>query len=110
MLFDLINTDGHARRGRLTFERGVVQTPIFMPVGTYGSVKSLTLHVNTEMLWRETLQPGIDFMICKYDIPVVELLGEAKYQGLTFRCRAFFMHDGFNMNQFHDSFKRCISF
>jgi queuine tRNA-ribosyltransferase len=42
MEFKLINTDGHARRGRLTFARGVVETPIFMPVGTYGSVKSLT--------------------------------------------------------------------
>lgn len=42
MQFDLLETDGHARRGRLTFARGVVQTPIFMPVGTYGAVKSLT--------------------------------------------------------------------
>ncbi len=42
MEFNLINTDGHARRGRLTFARGVVETPIFMPVGTYGAVKSLT--------------------------------------------------------------------
>jgi queuine tRNA-ribosyltransferase len=42
MEFNLINTDGHARRGRLIFARGVVETPIFMPVGTYGAVKSLT--------------------------------------------------------------------
>jgi queuine tRNA-ribosyltransferase len=42
MKFDLLNTDGDARRGRLTFARGVVETPIFMPVGTYGAVKSLT--------------------------------------------------------------------
>ena len=42
MEFNLINTDGHARRGRLTFARGIVETPIFMPVGTYGAVKSLT--------------------------------------------------------------------
>lgn len=42
MKFDLLSTDGHARCGQLTFERGVVQTPIFMPVGTYGTVKSLT--------------------------------------------------------------------
>ncbi|HIG66049.1 MAG: tRNA guanosine(34) transglycosylase Tgt [Gammaproteobacteria bacterium] len=44
MQFDLLSNDGQARRGRLTFDRGVVQTPIFMPVGTYGSVKSLTPH------------------------------------------------------------------
>lgn len=42
MNFELLSTDGHARRGRLTFERGIVETPIFMPVGTYGAVKSLT--------------------------------------------------------------------
>ncbi|WP_394754788.1 tRNA guanosine(34) transglycosylase Tgt [Crenothrix sp.] len=42
MEFKLKNTDGHARRGQLTFARGVVQTPIFMPVGTYGTVKSLS--------------------------------------------------------------------
>lgn len=42
MDFDLLNTDGYARRGRLTFARGIVETPIFMPVGTYGAVKSLT--------------------------------------------------------------------
>jgi queuine tRNA-ribosyltransferase len=40
--FKLKNTDGYARRGQLTFDRGVIETPIFMPVGTYGSVKSLT--------------------------------------------------------------------
>jgi len=42
MEFKLKNTDGSARRGQLKFERGTIETPIFMPVGTYGSVKSLT--------------------------------------------------------------------
>lgn len=42
MQFDLLSTDGNARRGQLSFDRGVIQTPIFMPVGTYGSVKSVT--------------------------------------------------------------------
>ena len=42
MDFDLLAQDGLARRGRLTFERGTVETPAFMPVGTYGSVKSMT--------------------------------------------------------------------
>ena len=42
MEFELIKQDGSARRGRLTFERGVVETPAFMPVGTYGTVKALT--------------------------------------------------------------------
>lgn len=42
MKFELKNTDGAARRGTLTFERGEVQTPAFMPVGTYGTVKGMT--------------------------------------------------------------------
>jgi len=42
MKFELLNTDGDARRGRLTFDRGVVETPVFMPVGTYGTVKAMT--------------------------------------------------------------------
>lgn len=42
MKFDLLAQDGFARRGRLTFERGTIETPAFMPVGTYGSVKSMT--------------------------------------------------------------------
>lgn len=42
MKFELLNQDGLARRGRLVFECGVVETPAFMPVGTYGSVKAMT--------------------------------------------------------------------
>lgn len=42
MQFELDNTDGKARRGRLKFDRGVVETPAFMPVGTYGTVKGMT--------------------------------------------------------------------
>jgi queuine tRNA-ribosyltransferase len=42
MEFKLLNKDGNARRGQLTLSHGTVQTPIFMPVGTYGAVKSLT--------------------------------------------------------------------
>jgi len=42
MQFKTSNTDGQARRGRMTFGRGVVDTPAFMPVGTAGTVKSVT--------------------------------------------------------------------
>lgn len=66
--FKLHNTDGHARRGEVTLNHGVVQTPIFMPVGTYGSVKSLSplelkeidaeiILGNTFHLW---LRPGMN--------------------------------------------------
>ncbi len=66
--FELLGTEGHARRGRLTLNHGVVQTPIFMPVGTYGTVKGVmprSLHEmgaqiilgNTFHLW---MRPGLD--------------------------------------------------
>jgi len=42
MKFDLFNTDGNARRARLSFARGEIQTPIFMPVGTSATVKAMT--------------------------------------------------------------------
>ncbi|NLD14360.1 MAG: tRNA guanosine(34) transglycosylase Tgt [Gammaproteobacteria bacterium] len=41
MQFELLATDGRARRGRLSFPRGTVETPAFMPVGTYGTVKAM---------------------------------------------------------------------
>jgi len=78
--FDLLQSDPasangsylgtHARRGRLTLNHGVVETPIFMPVGTYGTVKGVmpqSLHEmgaqiilgNTFHLW---MRPGLDVM------------------------------------------------
>jgi queuine tRNA-ribosyltransferase len=42
MQFELLASAGAARRGRLTFARGAVETPAFMPVGTYGTVKAMT--------------------------------------------------------------------
>ncbi|WP_182440084.1 tRNA guanosine(34) transglycosylase Tgt [Colwellia sp. RSH04] len=41
MKYELITKDGKARRGRLIFDRGIVETPAFMPVGTYGTVKGM---------------------------------------------------------------------
>jgi queuine tRNA-ribosyltransferase len=42
MKFELLGTEGPARRGRLHLNHGVVETPVFMPVGTYGTVKAMT--------------------------------------------------------------------
>ncbi|PWQ93000.1 tRNA guanosine(34) transglycosylase Tgt [Leucothrix arctica] len=42
MQFDLLKTSHDSRRGRLTFPRGTIETPAFMPVGTYGTVKAMT--------------------------------------------------------------------
>lgn len=41
MKFKLLKTDGRARRGQLEFDRGTIETPAFMPVGTYGTVKGM---------------------------------------------------------------------
>jgi queuine tRNA-ribosyltransferase len=68
MKFDLLATDGGARRGQLHLAHGIVQTPVFMPVGTYGTVKAMSpaeitetgfemLLSNTFHLW---LRPGLD--------------------------------------------------
>ena len=68
--FQLLASDGAARRGQIRLNHGVVQTPIFMPVGTYGSVKAMLPHElkdigaqivlgNTFHLW---LRPGTDIM------------------------------------------------
>lgn len=68
MKFQLHRSEGHARRGTLTLAHGVVETPAFMPVGTYGAVKTMSpeeLHAvnahivlgNTFHLW---LRPGLE--------------------------------------------------
>jgi queuine tRNA-ribosyltransferase len=70
LTFDLLKTDGAARRGRLALRRGVVETPAFMPVGTYGTVKGVTpaaleamgaqiILGNTFHLW---LRPGLEVL------------------------------------------------
>ena len=41
-MFELLATDGAARRGRLVTAHGAVETPVFMPCGTYGTVKAMT--------------------------------------------------------------------
>ena len=70
MKFTLLTTDAHARCGRLELAHGVIETPIFMPVGTYGSVKAMSpaeleeIHAqiilgNTFHLW---LRPGLEII------------------------------------------------
>ena len=44
MQFELLATDGTARRARVTTAHGEINTPVFMPVGTYGMVKALDPH------------------------------------------------------------------
>ncbi len=70
MKFELLASDGLARRGRVTLAHGTVETPVFMPVGTYGTVKGMDpaelkdmgariVLGNTFHLW---LRPGTDII------------------------------------------------
>jgi len=76
MQFELDKTHGKARRGRMRFPRGVVETPAFMPVGTYGTVKGMLprdvkaigaeiILGNTFHLW---LRPGTEVIKAHGDL------------------------------------------
>ncbi len=76
MTFEPLASDGRARRGRLSFPRGTVETPAFMPVGTYGTVKGMTpasvegigaeiILGNTFHLW---LRPGTEVIEAHGDL------------------------------------------
>ncbi len=70
MDFEISNTDGLSRRGQLCFDRGTVQTPVFMPVGTYGTVKAMTPEelqvIGAEIILGNTfhlmLRPGVEII------------------------------------------------
>ncbi|MED5535456.1 MAG: tRNA guanosine(34) transglycosylase Tgt [Pseudomonadota bacterium] len=68
MKFELLKTETEARRGRMVFQRGVVDTPAFMPVGTYGTVKAMMpeelRELGSQMILGNTfhlmLRPGVE--------------------------------------------------
>ncbi|RMG50161.1 MAG: tRNA guanosine(34) transglycosylase Tgt [Gammaproteobacteria bacterium] len=70
MRFERLASDGAARRGRLSFPRGSVETPAFMPVGTYGTVKAMTpeelVELGAEIILGNTfhlmLRPGTEII------------------------------------------------
>jgi queuine tRNA-ribosyltransferase len=58
--FRLIDSDGSARLGEVTTAHGIIETPIFMPVGTLASVKSLTTDQLTRLsTHRSSLSTGL---------------------------------------------------
>jgi queuine tRNA-ribosyltransferase len=76
MHFELMATDGAARRGQLRFARGTVETPAFMPVGTYGTVKAMTPEeltgIGAEIILGNTfhlyLRPGLEVIAAHGDL------------------------------------------
>lgn len=112
MKFEKLNQSGRARRGRLTLNHGQVETPAFMPVGTYGTVKGMLprdieeigAHIILGNTFHLYLRPGLDVIkehgglhqFVKWDKPIltdsggfqVFSLGEMrqiKEEGVTFR-------------------------
>src|SRR5262245_12109473 len=76
MKFEVLHKEGKARRGRLHFSRGTVETPVFMPVGTYGTVKAMTPEevkaTGAEIILGNTyhlmLRPGIEVIAAHGDL------------------------------------------
>ena len=76
MKFEIDNRQGYARRGRLKFERGTIETPAFMPVGTYGTVKAMTPEelqgIGAEIILGNTfhlsLRPGMEVIKAHGDL------------------------------------------
>ena len=103
MAFELLGTDGVARRGRLTFPRGTVETPAFMPVGTYGTVKGVLPHqvreLGAEIILGNTfhlyLRPGLDVIadhgglhgFARWDGPILTDSGGFQVFSLAHRRR-----------------------
>jgi queuine tRNA-ribosyltransferase len=87
MRFEKLSASGTARRGRLHFPRGTVETPAFMPVGTYGTVKAMLPEsikdIGAEIILGNTfhlyLRPGLDVIsahqglhgFCQWDKPIL---------------------------------------
>ena len=76
MKFELLQQDGGARRGRIAMARGVIETPAFMPVGTYGTVKAMTPEeldgIGAQIILGNTfhlmLRPGTDVVRAHGDL------------------------------------------
>ncbi|CAM4356586.1 tRNA guanosine(34) transglycosylase Tgt [Acinetobacter pragensis] len=112
MKFEKLAQSGRARRGRLTLEHGVVETPMFMPVGTYGTVKGMLprdiKEIKSQVILGNTfhlyLRPGLDVIrehgglhqFMKWDKPILTDSGgfqvfslgamrKIKEDGVTFR-------------------------
>ena len=106
MRFEISAKSGAARRGRLTFARGVVDTPAFMPVGTYGTVKAVTPEeleeLGSQIILGNTfhllLRPGVEVVQAHGGDLHAALDGSSPFRrpdaALTARGRSWALHDG----------------
>ena len=93
--FDLLGTDGLARRGRITTAHGTVETPAFMPVGTAGTVKAMLPQsvAETEIF----IHPGkpvraVDLLLTNFHLPKSTLFMLVCAFAGTERMRAAYSH------------------
>src|SRR5687768_8538286 len=103
MKFELHCSDGPARRGTLSLKHGTVETPAFMPVGTYGAVKTMSpaelREVNAHIVLGNTfhlyLRPGLDVIqahgglhgFCRWGGPILTDSGGFQVFSLAQRCK-----------------------
>lgn len=92
MHFDLEATDGHARAGTLTTAHSTIQTPVFMPVGTVGSVKSLDAHDMTDILDAKIILGNTYHLYLRPGDNVVQKMGGL--HGFTQYNRSFLTDSG----------------
>ncbi|MEM7217962.1 MAG: tRNA guanosine(34) transglycosylase Tgt [Pseudomonadota bacterium] len=74
-MYDLLASDGAARRGRVTTNHGVIETPVFMPCGTYGTVKGMTPQQLDEVGTRILLGNTFHLMLRPGDAQIAALGG-----------------------------------
>jgi len=74
MQFELVSRDGNARAAKLNLERGVIETPVFMPVGTYGTVKAMTPEELVE-LGAQVILGNTYHLMLRPGTPVIEAHG-----------------------------------
>src|SRR5438132_10123774 len=102
-LFQILARDGLARRGRMTLPHGVVETPVFMPVGTQATVKGLTPEQLEELgvtillanTYHLTLRPGDELIaelgglhrFMHWDRPILTDSGGYQVYSLAGNCK-----------------------
>ena len=121
--FEVTHRDGAARRGRLTTAHGVVDTPVFMPVGTQGSVKAMTVRdledVGASIILGNTyhlyLRPGDDLIARRgglhkftgWDRPI--LTDSGGYQVFSLAARRSVTEDGVEFQSHLDGAREFLS-
>ena len=123
MQFNILKTDGLARLGQISLKRGIVDTPAFMPVGTYGAVKAMTPEelktIGTQIIlgnaFHLSISPGLDVIkqqdglhnFINWDKPI--LTDSGGFQVFSLGYMRKITEDGVNFNSPKDGKRLFIS-